>query len=483
MSNKGLRTTEQWIELIANNELPAITSTAQMLDKFSNDDKSSLPKLSQAILHDQGLSSCLLKVANNIQYIGVNKVTTVSRATVVLGIQTVKNICLTVKLVSSLLATKNLDINVYDRLTQLMANSFYAGMLARMMVPNYSEEVQEEVYLAAMLYRIGESAFWSAGGDSAKKTANYDAKSTEDFHRYCQETLGIRFNDLSKGLASAWNLSDLLIKALDQPETRTDEMRVIYFADKLSAVIGKPEGSIEAYQGLLADIAKIMNISVRQVKVRIEHTREKVGTLLSTFGAEILTDRIKALPTAKDFNEQAENFTKPKSRDKALLDGFIELTKLMQHSKDFNEYLLLALKSMTNIFAFDRSSFLMLVDDRARVKSRLVVNKSGQNNAEKINIDITKNDNVIARVFKEDTPVLINHQQAGRWRSLITQEIDDLITDCSVAFIPVKIAGKAIGLICIQLAKSQAEIPKEDFMQVCSFIEHLNMCLTMIKYK
>jgi len=105
MSNKMLKTTEQWIELIANTELPAITSTARMLDKFSNDDKSSLPKLSQAILHDQALSSCLLKVANNTRHKGLNKVTTVSRATVVLGIQTVKNVCLTAKLVDSLLAS------------------------------------------------------------------------------------------------------------------------------------------------------------------------------------------------------------------------------------------------------------------------------------------------------------------------------------------------------------------------------------------
>ena len=108
-----LKTTEQWIEFIANKELPAITSTASMLDKFSNDDKSSLPKLSQAILHDQALSSCILKVANSQQLKSVNKITTISRATVVLGIQTVKNVCLTAKLVDSLLASKSLDYRVY----------------------------------------------------------------------------------------------------------------------------------------------------------------------------------------------------------------------------------------------------------------------------------------------------------------------------------------------------------------------------------
>ena len=484
MNNSGLRSTEQWIDLIANSELPAITSTAKMLDKFSNDDKSSLPKLSEAILHDQGLSTCLLKVANNTQHFSINKVTTVSRATVVLGIQTVKNICLTAKLVSSLLATKTLDINVYEKLTQLMANSFYAGMLAKMMVPNYSEEVQEEVYLAAMLYRIGESAFWSAGGDVAKNLANHQATSTEDFNQYCQQKMGTSFNELTKGLAMTWNLSDLLIKALDQPATRTDEVKVIYFADKLSAIIAKPAGSEEDYRRLLTDIAQIMDISVRQLTVRIDHTREQAGKLLSSYGADILIERINSLPTSKDFEacNDVTSSAEPASKEQALLAGFIKLTKLMQSSKDFNEYLQSALQSIAFTFAFERSSFLMLVDERAGVKSRLVVNQNAEDDAISINIDIKHSDNVIARVINTDTAALINDHQEARWRELITEEISAVIADGAIAFVPVKIGGKAIGVICLQLLTAKHKIATQDFQQVCAFIDHLNMCLTMIKY-
>jgi HD-like signal output (HDOD) protein len=484
MGTKVLQTTEQWVDLIANSELPAITSTARMLDKFSNDDKSSLPKLSEAILHDQGLSSCLLKVANNIQHISINKVTTVSRASVVLGIQTVKNICLTSKLVSSLLASKNLDINVYEQLTQLMANSFYAGMLAKMMVPNYSEEVQEEVYLAAMLYRIGESAFWSAGGDVAKKLANHEANSPQDFEQYCRQEMGINFTELSKGLAGTWSLSDLLIKALDQPTTRTDEVKVIYFADKLSTIIAKPEGCEEDYNHLLKEIANIVGISVRQLTVRIEHTRKQAEKLLTSYGAEILTERINSLPTVEDFKSIGGEFDNKEvvSKEKALLNGFMKLTKLIQNSKDFNEYLQLTLENLALTFAFDRSSFLMLVDDRARVKSRLVVNKSALEDISKINIGIEHSDNVIARVISTDTAALINNHQEIRWRDLITQEICELIEEGVIAFVPVKIGGKVIGVICLQFINPQQKIGTQDFQQICCFIEHLNMCLTMIRY-
>jgi HD-like signal output (HDOD) protein len=484
MKNKDLRTKEQWIDLIANSELPAITSTAKVLDKFSNDDKSSLTKLSEVILHDQGLSSCLLKVANNIQHISVNKVTTVSRATVILGIQTVKNICLTAKLVSSLLASKTLDVNVYEQLTQLMANSFYAGMLAKMMVPNYSEEVQEEVYLAAMLYRIGETAFWSSGGDVAKQLANYPSDSSEDFDYYCQQKLGTNFNELSKGLASTWKLSDLLIKALDQPTTRTDEVKVIYYADKLSAIIAKPEGSEEDYHQLLEEISNIMGINQRQLTVRIDHTREQAEKLLSSYGAEILTERINKLPTSQDFAILAKETDSLEeiSRDKALLNGFMKLTQLMKNSKDFNEYLTVALENIAQTFVFERCSFLMLVDNRARVKSRLVMNKEAEADDTKISLDIKHSDNVITRAIASDTPALINDLEELRWRDLIPQEFSDLIGDGAIAFIPVKIGGKAIGVISLQILTPKQQIKTTDFRHVCTFIDHLNMCLTMIKY-
>ncbi|MCP5077783.1 MAG: HDOD domain-containing protein [Psychromonas sp.] len=121
MVEKVKRTEQQWVRILAQKEMPAITSVASMLDQFSNDDISSIPHLSKAILHDQGLSSCLLKVANNSQRIAVSKINTVSRAAIVIGIRAVKNICITSKILEGLLTSNNLAPEVHHRLTMLMA--------------------------------------------------------------------------------------------------------------------------------------------------------------------------------------------------------------------------------------------------------------------------------------------------------------------------------------------------------------------------
>ncbi len=488
-----LKTTEQWIELIANTELPAITSTARMLDKFSNDDKSSLPKLSQAILYDQALSSCLLKVVNNVRHKGLNKITTVSRATVVLGIQTVKNVCLTAKLVDSLLASKSLDFRVYKKLMQLMANSFYAGMLAKMMVPNYSDEIQEEVYLAALLYGIGETAFWSSGGKYADQLAQIVDSESPGFKEYCEQEIGTTFNELSRGLVKTWNLSDLLLKALDEPENRTNEVKTIYFADKLSTSIAQPGENEEDFNSLLEDIAKIMNISVEQLKVRIEHTREQATQLLRSYGANVLVDLIKVFPIASDF-EKNKRFAPIEqiSKEKALLSAFINLTNLMKSSRDLNEYLQSALKDSAKAFKFQRCSFFMLSDDKSQVKSRFIFNDRAEDDPTKIIINISQSDNAISRVLDSKMPALINDYTHRQWRDLITKELVGFIHDGALAIIPVKIGKRPIGVICGQFfsnnrnagkkykPEDKKNISTDDFEQLCSLIEHLNMCLTMI---
>jgi HD-like signal output (HDOD) protein len=484
-------TAEQWVELIANTELPAITSTVKMLDKFSNDDKSSLPKLSKAILHDQALSSCLLKMANNVQHVGVNKVTTVSRATVVLGIQTVKNVCLTAKLVDSLLASNSLDFRVYEKLMQLMANSFFAAMLAKMMVPNYSDETQEEVYLAALLYGIGETAFWSRGGKIADQLLYAGEIGSPGFKEYCEQEIGTSFNSLSRGLANAWNLSDLLLKALDQPESRTDEVKIVFFADRLSTSIAQPGNNEEEFTKLLENVAKIMKVTVSQVKVRITETRNQAAELLNSYGADVLVSLINELPKASDFNQ---NTCFPSinqmSKEKKLLTAYMALTKLMKSSRDINEYIQVTLINLANAFEFERCSFLMMSGDKTKVKSRFVFNSQGVNDPIKISINVRQSDNAIGRVLDSTVPVLINDYSHRQWRDIITKELAEFIQEGALSIIPIKIGDKAIGVVCTQYFPNQETTDKssiqkrlittEDFQQICSLIDHLNFCLTVI---
>jgi hypothetical protein len=99
----------------------------------------------------------------------------------------------------------------------------------------------------------------------------------------------------------------------------------------------------------------------------------------------------------------------------------------------------------------------------------------------KITVKVKQSDNVIARAINLDIAVLINNYKEVRWQNLITEDIEDIVSSGQTCFVPVKIANSVIGVICLQVFIKEYKLSNQNFKQVCGLIEHLNMCLTMIK--
>jgi HD-like signal output (HDOD) protein len=484
MLEKSKLSASQWIELLAKEELSAITSIASVLDKFSNDDISSIPKLSKVILHDQALSSCVLRVANSSHRASINKVTTVSRAAIVLGIHSIKNICLTAKILEGLLHSKSLIPPVYDRLMMLMANAFYAGMLARIMVPNYDESTQEEVYLAAMLYHIGETSFWSTGSDLTEKLIEHSHMPNNEFQKYCASMIGVNFKDLSVGLAKTWNLGDMLIKSLDHPESRTSEMKIINFANQLTSAICSPPKTEAEFDKLLSDISTLMKIDVSTLKLKIEQTRKEALELLNSYGATVLQSYLKPLPKSIDFSHplppQEPVYL---SKEQALLAALQKLTKLTKNSNTINSYLHQALKDAVQIFALDRCSFWVLSVDKSQLETRLSFDAQGLLMIFDCIIPINQGENVMSYGLHQSSSILINDYKHLQWRNYMTADIEGLINNGSMSITPVKIGQKEIGVITSHTFDKSHSISNETFADLSFLFDQLNMCLNAVSAK
>jgi HD-like signal output (HDOD) protein len=484
MIEKSKLTPSQWIDVLAKKELPAITSIASVLDKFSNDDVSSIPKLSKVILHDQALSSCVLRVANSSQRASVNKVTTVSRAAIVLGIHSIKNICLTSKILDGLLQSKNLDPAVYDRLMMLMANAFYAGMLARIMVPDYEESTQEEVYLAAMLYHIGETSFWSTGSELTNKLIEKVRMPDGEFQKFCASTIGINFKALSVGLAKTWNLSDLLIKSLDHPESRTDEMKIISFSNQLASAISCPPKSKAEFDKLLKDISILMKTDVPSLKIKIVQTREMALELLSSYDASVLESYLKPLPKTTDFNHSSAAQEEPHlSKEQSLLAALQRLTQLSKSGSTINSYITQTLRDAAQIFAFDRCSFWVLSADKLKLETRLNFDSAGLSIMFPCAISINQGENAMSYALRQSSGLLIEDYKHAKWGNYMTAEVERVINKGSMVITPVKMGQREIGVITSHVFDKSRLISEETFSELSFLFDHLNLYLSVLNTK
>ena len=68
MVSQATRGTDAWVERISIKEMPALCSTVRMLEQMAKDDTASLAHLGQSVLHDHGLTTRVLRVANSVTY-------------------------------------------------------------------------------------------------------------------------------------------------------------------------------------------------------------------------------------------------------------------------------------------------------------------------------------------------------------------------------------------------------------------------------
>lgn len=474
-----------WVELLADEELPAITSMTTVLDKFSHDDISSIPKLSKVILHDQALSSSVLKVANSAIRSQRNKVTTVSRAAIVLGIQTIKNICLTAKILDRLLKNQDVPLAVCDRLMTLMANGFYAGHLARSMVPNHNEVMQEEIYLAAMMQHIGETAFWCTGTELAEQLIERADIPEEDFQRHCADVLGVRFKDLTIGLSKRWNLGDLVSKSLEHPGKRSLEANVVSLSNQLAATTNGSVVDSNKYQKILQEVSKLIGVRIPVLERQIEETRLFAMELLNSYGASVLNSYINPPPSKSD-NIQKQKIptltldVANKAPEKTLIETIKSLTQLTKDGSRINDFLMSTLRSMGSVLNFEYSAFWALSKDRKKVETRVTFNNQGSVLRLQRSVAVKPETNLFSYAIDHPQPIVVSHSNKQNWEDLITRDIQDILLKGPICVAAVCVGEKVIGLLVTQQTGKENTIDDDVFSNFCLIADHLNLCLGML---
>jgi len=481
-------TTEEWIERISKHELPALCSTIREIEKLSKDDISSLATLGQTVLHDHALTSAILKVANSASYMGRNPVTTVSRASVILGLTTIKNICLTAKLLNSLLRNRKLTPRVYERLLKLMAQSFHAGMIARLMMQSYDDDIQEEAFIAALLNRFGESAFWSMGGaltvelDELLRKRKINQAGTAS--AVVRQKIGTTFEEMSLGLATSWNLGQVLISSLEDPELRTPELRSVSLAVKLSDTLADPNHRIAHLDQIYVEMSALIKVDKKHIPLMVEECTEQTTELLHSYGVGMLNRYLN-----HDASKHAVSIKEPvheeESSQSLQLKILRELAFLPNEKADFNIVVQTAMEGMHRGIKMQRTLVLLKTRDQHKVIPRFISAAGYEEIKRRFRVDISGELNIFSHVLNTQLPVWVSDMRDPQWSSL-TFPVRHIVDGHGFFLAPILWGKKCVGIFyadrdskSAHLSQSQ-ELSQEDYMAFTLFAQQANLCLSQI---
>ena len=468
---------DNWIERISENELPIFKYTVRAINEVISKDATSTSDLSRIILRDANLTARVLRLANSATYnVTGAKISTVSRAIVYLGFNLVRDISMSLAIIDALLSGE-----AKEHALKLMARSFHAAVQARDFASRRDDDASEEVFIAALLRYVGEITFWCVAGEEGEHILELMEERGFSEEMAQQEVLGFTLDELTVGLTSDWQLSDLLHGAINKPKMPNPRIQDIVLALKLSETACENWNSKDTLS-VSHKIADHISVEKDQVFEIVRENAKKAAEMAQLFGASSI---IKYLPLDEDevelnSDEPLFDANCPIPDPLLQLNILRDLSSMLQDKPNFNLILEIVLEGIYRGIGLDRTIFAMLTSDKKAVKAKYGLGKDNQNFIKKFHFSLQTN-NIFSKIITNQQPVWIENTQDPTLD--ISEEIRLVLASKEFYIAPLILSGRTVGLIYADRKPSSRPLDNESFDSFKHFSQQASQALEFISQK
>ncbi len=317
----------------SKSDFPALSNIISEINKIVSSESESGNKLARTILQDFALTSKLLKLVNTASYGQFGgTINTVSKAVVILGFETIRNIAMSLILME-FLQNKTQAVHLRDEVVQ----SIFTSIVAAQLSVGRNIRDAEEVMVCAMFHNLGKMLATYYFFDESREIAIL-VEQGETEEQAAVKMLGIAYPELGLAVGRNWNFPPRLIAGMRKlpagkvgaAQGDMDYLTVtINLAHDLCdiATLGNHQDKQRSLNKLVARYASATRVSERElsaaIDVGISELNQRAAMLNISTGKSPLLSRVRKWigdsPLAGAANKK---------------QGFNELTNLDQAVQD-----------------------------------------------------------------------------------------------------------------------------------------------------
>jgi putative nucleotidyltransferase with HDIG domain len=183
--------------------LPTLPGIISKLNSLSENDRSSVQEMARLVSSDQVLSARILRLANSPSY-GFHRVSTISNAMILLGVDVVKSLVLSSSIFEMM---EKSSVGLWE-------HSLGAGVAANVIARRLKLPECEEISTAALLHDIGKVIIRLNFGDDYRQLMALTEEKGISILEAERELLGMDHAEVGGWLAESWFLPDKLIEPI-----------------------------------------------------------------------------------------------------------------------------------------------------------------------------------------------------------------------------------------------------------------------------
>jgi len=175
----------------------------------------------------------LLKLVNSAFFSLSHEITSIRHALIYLGLNTVKNLALSIATVQSI-PHKNLDnFNTHQFLLHALTTASIAQRIAQRIDENLDPG---DAFIAGLLHDFGKMVFAQFASQDFKKAIDLSIQKQQALHMSEQEILGINHAEMGGLLAEKWELPQPLIECIrhHHDDVQTPLHCAVFVANQIS---------------------------------------------------------------------------------------------------------------------------------------------------------------------------------------------------------------------------------------------------------
>lgn len=445
----------------------------------------SASELANAVLKDYSLTNKLLKLVNSAfygQFAG--KITTVSRAVVVLGFEQVSMAASSLMLFDQL---KNK--NQKEVLRESAVSSFMSGVIAKDLGKKIGVDTNEEAFICAMLHKLGKHLVLFYFEEEHSQITNLMAQKGISEDIAARSVLGMTYEELGTGIANVWKFPKKIINSMrnlpkgkvDYPKTEEEKLKNLSnFSNELCNIINSPddEESRNELTKLLKRFEKSIPLNKKQIASLLESAKEKVEEY-----SEIYNVNLKK----SNFIKQVENFSKTQRIDLSviekpvettvqideieqsdyddvsipetlndtsevkdpqhiLINGIQDITNTLLEEFNLNDVLTMILETMYRGFSFNRVLFCIMNARKMEMRGSFGLGKDIEHVVQNFRFKVDKKPDVFNFAVVQAKDIGVFDSKDERFKQRIPEWYSEVISAPAFVLYPLVVNKKVIGL-------------------------------------
>ena len=464
---------EDWTELLRVDELPIFSNTAQNIYAALDDKKKGAMELASIILQDPNLTAKLLRIGNSSYYNpSRQKINTISRAIVILGLEMIRELTLACSFFESILSSAD-----KERANQEIATAIHSAVQARELAIALGDPSPEEVFIAALLHNIGHIVFWCSSNQNTVQIHELIMHSDLQGSEAEKKVLGFSLADLGKKLSKSWHLGGLIEEAINHPDSQNKRIQTVRMGGRICDAIAQGWDSDEMTV-CLDKLQKLSGEPIEPLKAKIKANINKAVNIAQQFGAHDASRFINPQNGQPVINLQEEERPDKKQIQFQVLQ---DITSHISGVIDLNILFEMVLEGIHRGLEMDRTLFMLLGSDKKSLNEKISLGWQKNSNTDKIRI--LNNDldgNLLFHALYQHEDLWGSPKQHAL---LYTKQIERYFGRQECFIFSIKVAHKPIGLIYCDRATSNQALTRDDFSIAKHFANQAQIGLTLYRIK